>query len=467
MPKNWRLAKWKSDSDDRPRNGGAPRTAESLTVGLRVIYVGEKARHLPIAGNSSLKLNHEQYCFVTKDLNRLEGTFGAVAPRKADVQLCPCVTGTVDMVWPELDRSSQRYKRVLSGLKSLQRTSARDLSYLAISCIITYFLPPALTSMDRQQPWDAPCAIVSDPRTVDEGLEALCRAALVKESLLEEDGHEVESTRPGRQRLPSSTLSAGSSSARATTPGRTRSPHRKHPRSPSPARPRPRSPARSGQDRPARRDRRWKASFSPPPTHFAPGKVPPAHSGPPDKDSPERSPTRASSPPRKRIRAQSPQAASAPTRLGAEARELEERVQRLERENDEACQRERALRVELDVARRQSRAGSAVQEEVDDWKIKAEQAEERMHLQWQRLRACVGSDPDVAVDSDDEERALDALEQILARLQRRVCVANEAVDATRAHIPHSRRKSLDSRIPAQGIIDAWCMVSDLAQDVFA
>lgn len=312
-------------------------------------------------------------------------------------------------------------------------TISEASSYLFfVSQSFRYFLPPALISLDRQQPWDAPCAIVSDPRAVDKSLEALCSAALVRQPLLEDDDREMKGTPVERQRLPSPSRSMASSSTRGTTPWRPVSPGRARSRSPSPARRRSRSPPRGGQDRPYRRDRKRKYSFSPPPTHFAPGQLPPAALAPRARDLKDRSPARASSPPRKRIRAESPRADSVNVRLGIDARDLERQVQRLERENEEASERESALRSELHAEQKRNNAKRLLQEDINVWKGKAAEAEERVRSQCQRLHDCVPDGrPDVAVGTDDFEG---------------MCFASDAPVLRDAEVRRSARKSLANNV---------------------
>ncbi|VDB84712.1 unnamed protein product [Peniophora sp. CBMAI 1063] len=485
MPHNQRPAKWKSDSDDRPRNGGVPLSAGSLTVGLRVVYLGKKANSLPMVGKNSLKLDSEQHRMVSNDLMRLERPLlGAVLPRKTDVQLCPFIAGAVDVVWPELEKGSMRFEKVLSGMKSLRRVPERELSYLAMcvyflicrdelplnckrrSCLIMYILPPALTSLDRQQPWDAPCAIVSESCAVDKGLEALCRAALVEEPLLEQDKPEESNTRSGRERLPSSALSVASSSTRTTSPPRVGPPDRARSRTPPPGRRRSRSPPRS---RTARQERRRIAAFSPPPTHFTPGKasLPPKPSIPTAprgwRDAEEHSPARARSPPRKRPRVESPDVDTVTVRWGVEARELEEQVRRLESECSEAHDRERTLCRELIALRERSDTGEVLMKDVDVWKRKAEEAEDRLRARRRRLRACLADPDDGATVECDDEGILEELEQLVHNLHSRASAAVQGADSLRVHHEGILQSSPDVPCPGPSVVDAWCKLSEMVR----
>lgn len=155
----------------------------------------------------------------------------------------------------------------------------------------------------------------------------------------------------------------------------------------------------------ARRDRRRLEAISPPPTHFVPGKAlpKPIPTGPRAHDTRGRSPARVHSPPRKRARVESPRADPVTVRCSVELRELEERVRQLERENDEAHKQERALRDELNTVRQRSGSmGTLV--EMDTWKRRAVEAEERVRSQWDRLRAGIANDgTDALTDSGDDE----------------------------------------------------------------
>ena len=79
--------------------------------------------------------------------------------------------------------------------------------------------------------------------------------------------------------------------------------------------------------------------------------------------------------------------------MSVEARELEEQVRRLEREDNEARERERELRNELEALRERTNASLALEDEVDAWTTKAEEAEARMRSQWHRLHTCIGECP--------------------------------------------------------------------------
>ena len=117
MPKNYRFSSWKDARNDRPQRNGSARNFNSsssegnLTIGLRIVYIGKKASHMPMSGSVSMQASSEQHRTVKNDLLQLErASFGAVVPRKSDVQLCPFMEGTLDVVWSDVDRSSTRFE---------------------------------------------------------------------------------------------------------------------------------------------------------------------------------------------------------------------------------------------------------------------------------------------------------------------------------------------------------------------
>ena len=81
----------------------------ALAIGLRIVYAGKKARRFPRAKLQPSLLDPSQRAILLNDLTHLARKIGGANPRKDDTQVSGRIDGCVEVVWPELRESTNRY----------------------------------------------------------------------------------------------------------------------------------------------------------------------------------------------------------------------------------------------------------------------------------------------------------------------------------------------------------------------